>query len=200
VLVGEQVWTAVKKAWEELDIQMLARAFVSHSQIVNAIHADNGEDSITRDKNGLHCGVRRSTMPYFADNDVTPAGVTVIQLPGAALTDELQRTGLKYDPPDVTNLLQRTKQIKTYLLKSELDFFEKFSSRRSSFWQRVAVINWLKNSNELESVPVPVDIQPDMPSARGELQTEYDEVYDEAVQVQPSNLFGEFKVDSDADE
>ena len=105
VLEGEQLWTCVQQVWNDLPLTTIARAYTAHHQIVNAIYRDEGGDQHMQEKNGLHHGVRRMCLPYFADDDVAePVGVEILESLKTDIAEDLEARGLKYTTPDVSEL------------------------------------------------------------------------------------------------
>lgn len=98
VLETEQLWTLVKKCWEDFPLDTIARAYSGHHQIVNAIAKCEGGDEFAREHQGLHCGIRKHCIPFYENEGSTqPTGVEMIE------SMELQRDvpELKYPTPEV---------------------------------------------------------------------------------------------------
>jgi hypothetical protein len=116
----EDIWNCAKKAYERIEETTIARSFVTHSQIVAAIVSYNGGDGFARESNGLHCGIRRHSVPFFSVGNDKPVGVSIVTQLGAAVTDELERTGLKYPVPDVDDYFLSAESMVSCLQQSEL--------------------------------------------------------------------------------
>jgi hypothetical protein len=79
VLEGEELNDCVQNAWNNLSCATIARAYLHHHQIVNAIARDEGGDDFIKEKGGLHCGVRKHAVHYFDNEESTePSGVYVV--------------------------------------------------------------------------------------------------------------------------
>lgn len=127
VLQGEELWTAVEKVWEQLPLDTIARAYSGHHQIVNAIAQCEGGDEFAKARGGLHFGIRKHCVPYFAtDTSTTPIGVTMIEEYDNVEGEDASE-GLKYPAPDVSSLAMRD-----YLNKQERDFLFKYLPRDSA--------------------------------------------------------------------
>jgi hypothetical protein len=71
---------------------IVARAYVGHHQMVNAIAQDQGRDDFARKRGGLHCGIRNCCIPYFdSDNSTTPCGVEVVQSLESDINEEMDQ-------------------------------------------------------------------------------------------------------------
>ena len=57
-LQGEALWDAVLRVYEEYSLETLAKLYVHHGQIVNAIIQCKGGDEFVTESKSLHCGVR----------------------------------------------------------------------------------------------------------------------------------------------
>ena len=68
VLDGEELNTYVQVAFENLPLDTVARSYLGHHQMVNAIVEDNGDDNHMRSTSGSHCGVRRQSV-VICDNE-----------------------------------------------------------------------------------------------------------------------------------
>ena len=102
---GEQLWDCIQRGWEEMPESTIARAYLAHHQIVNAIYRDEGGDQHMKEKGGLHFGVRRHSVPYFDSEDSTvPSGVEMMEAIDDDVVDTLEASGLKYPTPDVSEL------------------------------------------------------------------------------------------------
>ena len=79
----------------------IARTFVMHHQIVNAIAHCQGGDEFAKQHNGLSMGIRKNCVPFFNERDENgnrASGVEVIQSEEGAINT----TGMKHNQP--TNL------------------------------------------------------------------------------------------------
>ena len=91
--------------YHNLPPETIARAYLGHHQMVNAIARDRGRDDFARERGGLHCGIRNCCIPYFdSDNSTTPCGVEVIQSLETDVNEEMEQKQLKYPTPDVSAL------------------------------------------------------------------------------------------------
>jgi len=137
VLEGEELWSLVTDCYHNLPPETIARAYVGHHQMVNAIAQAQGRDDFARKLGGLHCGIRNCCIPYFdSDNATTPCGVEVVQSLETDTTEVMERKKLKYPTPDVSAL-----KMEDYLSVQELgvlfDCFERFQPE-SDKWMPVA--------------------------------------------------------------
>ena len=74
----EELWAAVTKCWNEFLLDTIARAYVLHSKIANAIATCDGGDSFDWN-NKMHCNVCNSCFTAN-DRDGNPSGVEVAQV------------------------------------------------------------------------------------------------------------------------
>jgi hypothetical protein len=134
-LQGEALWDAIDKVWNEFPEETLARAYVHHGQMVNAIfHCDRG-DELAKGSGALHCGVRKACVPYYNNQDeeaaglIAPSGVEII-----ASLEEVDMSAVRYPRPDISEFNPAD-----YLEMAELealvenmdvdcDLFEKYST------------------------------------------------------------------------
>ena len=96
----DELWTAVTKCWDEFPSDTIARAYVRHSQVANAIaHCQGGDDFVRQ--NAMHCNVRNCCFTTY-DEDGNPTGVEVAQC-FVEDDDDEQRNNqqLRYGPPDI---------------------------------------------------------------------------------------------------
>lgn len=59
VLTMDEIWSHAEAAWNDLPEADIARSFMSHHQIVNAILEHEGSNSFVRERGGLHFNVRK---------------------------------------------------------------------------------------------------------------------------------------------
>ena len=101
VLEKEHLWELVTKAWDDLPLDSIARAYVRYHQVINAIHDCEGGDEFATQWQGLHFNVHKlCCMPFFAkEDDEHPAGVEVLE----EEMDQMDSFKLefKYQPPNV---------------------------------------------------------------------------------------------------
>eukprot|EP00978_Attheya_sp_CCMP212_P014295 scaffold36374_cov58-Attheya_sp.AAC.1 len=105
-LQGEALWDAIEKVWNECPEETLARAYVHHGQMVNAIFHCDGGDEFAKGSGALHCGVWKACVPYYNNEDEETAGggapsggVEIIES-----LDEVDMSGLRYSQPDISGL------------------------------------------------------------------------------------------------
>jgi hypothetical protein len=55
----DQLWGAIKLAWESFPLDTIARSYVMHHQVVNAIASCEGGDGFMREKSSFHANVRK---------------------------------------------------------------------------------------------------------------------------------------------
>ena len=134
VLDGEELNTCVRVAFENLPLDTVARAYLGHHQMVNAIIEDNGGDNHMRTTSGLHCGVRRQSDVLYNDANLSPSGIYVAEQPIGSTVEEQARSW-KYNVPVVS-----TRDI-CKLNQSELNFLERHLPVDSDLWTEVATFN-----------------------------------------------------------
>ena len=110
-LDGEELWKVVKYTWEKLPTQVISRAFIGHHQIVCSILHHNGDNTYLHEKDGLHFGVTKC----YKDQEES-----VILMTNPPINPKTVRPGLKYTPPDVSEL-----SVKTLLSYQQLQFLKK---------------------------------------------------------------------------
>ena len=112
----DETWEAAKKVWEQFDLPTIARAFVFHHQMVNAIAADQGGDEFAAQEGGISCRVRRNCVP-FCGSDGKLRGVEVVEL----VEDDISAgsTGMRYPKPVITPELAKEN---VPLMEDEKDF------------------------------------------------------------------------------
>ena len=143
VLDGEELNNCVQLAYENLPVTTIARAYLGHHQMVCAIANDQGGDQHVKEKDGLHCNVRRKSVVTYDDNNSTPTGIFVAEQPVGATVHE-QTVGWKYPVPDVSahEILR--------LNTTELNFLEVHLPRNSHDWATVAAYNLLQSQQHDE--------------------------------------------------
>jgi len=98
-LQGEALWDAVMCVYEEYSLETLAKLYVHHGQIVNAIIQCKGGDEFVIESKYLHCGVRIVMTPVYATDELTaPCGVEMLK--DMTLVDVAAK--LRYKKPNVT--------------------------------------------------------------------------------------------------
>ena len=65
----DSIWNLVQQSYNNMPLDTIARAYVHHTQMVNAIYSCKGGDEYARTRGGLHCGVRKPLMPVCDDNN-----------------------------------------------------------------------------------------------------------------------------------
>ena len=102
VLDWEELNNCVTNSYNNLPLDTVARSYLGHHQIVNAIARDNGGDDHMKEKNGIHVGVRKNCVPIYDETEGTKSiGVFVVQRPDGATVEE-QVQNWKYEKPDVS--------------------------------------------------------------------------------------------------
>ena len=134
VLDGTELNMCVEKAYSNLQNNTIARSHLGHHQMVAAIVRDNGGDLHMREKNGLHCGVRKQSIVMYDENSTTPSGIFVAEQPVGETVEEQSR-GWKYIVPDVSD------RSTTILNRTETNFLEHYLPRNNETWQEVAAHN-----------------------------------------------------------
>ena len=90
----DELWKTVEKCWNALPLDALARAYVRNSQIASAIYLSNGGDDFVRERNGLHCNVRKTCVTIYNDNS-EPVGVEM----AASYDPDTPEPQLRYAKP-----------------------------------------------------------------------------------------------------
>ena len=115
---NDAIWHSVLKCWQDFPSDVIARAFIRHRQIVNAIAADHGGDHFVK-KDSLHCNVRNCCVStYNEDGDAT--GVEMLTVYG----QEDRFPTLRYDPPEITQSLLHTnlERMSSYQLEKLMEW------------------------------------------------------------------------------
>ncbi len=112
-LNGEELWKVVKYTWEKLPNQVISRAFIGHHQIVCSLLHHHGDNTYLHEKDGLHFGVTKCYVDQEDDDNV-------ILMTNPPINPKTGRIGLKYIPPDVSDL-----PIKNLLSYQQLQFLIK---------------------------------------------------------------------------
>ena len=68
-LQGEDLWNAIWDVYNAFPAETLARSYIHHSQMVNAIFHCKGGDEFAKESGALHCGVRRACTPFYSNDD-----------------------------------------------------------------------------------------------------------------------------------
>ena len=104
VFTTDEIWETVEKCWEDFDMDTLARAFVRHHQIVNAIAEEKGGDNFVKNNN-LHCNVRNCCKSTY-DEDGYATGVEVVTVYDNESPTDCVRSFRLPDPEITEELLQ----------------------------------------------------------------------------------------------
>ena len=105
-LDADEIWKYAHTAFNNFPLDVIARSYANHHQIVNAIFRDEGRDDFTRAKNALHVGSRLHFLPYHEEGSSSPNGVvSVLSLDTPVSEEELERRKLRYKDPDVSMFL-----------------------------------------------------------------------------------------------
>jgi len=79
VLQAEELWLTVQ-VWDDLPLDTIARSFAGNHQIASAIAQCEGGDEFAKQRGGLHFGIRKHTVPFFAnETDKAPSGVSPVE-------------------------------------------------------------------------------------------------------------------------
>jgi hypothetical protein len=100
---GEELWNAVVRAWEQFPLDTIARSYVGHHQVANAIAHCKGDDTFTREHNSFHCNVRKCCIPMYGENG-TLIGVEVVMSEEGDDGASGRRRQFKYPKPDVSSV------------------------------------------------------------------------------------------------
>jgi hypothetical protein len=73
----DQLWQAIKLAWEMFPLDTISRSYIMHHQVVNAIASCEGGDDFLRAKSYFHANVRQCCVSTVDDEGV-PTGVEVV--------------------------------------------------------------------------------------------------------------------------
>lgn len=106
VLQGEELWSAMQKCWNAFPEETIARSFLHHHQMVNAIIRFKGEDSFAEEHKGLHCNVRKHFVAHCDENATIPSGAQMAEsLDDATDMSDMQHAKpLDSDSPDLATL------------------------------------------------------------------------------------------------
>ncbi len=130
----DELWSAVVKCWNAFPLNVVARAYVRHSQIACAIAECQGGDDFVRERSGHHCNVRKCCVTICVEDD-NPIGVEVVlsyeEEEDRAESVDGQR--LRYNQPDLGHTLEENI---ARMEESELEcLFEGLSSDHKWFEQ-----------------------------------------------------------------
>ena len=107
ILKGEDLWKTVIKSWNEMLEEVLARIYLMHHQIVNAIIKHKGKNDFLYEKGGLHFGCRRQ---FIIDKDCGEVHYILVENdldnPDSIQTNE--NGELKHKSPDISELSSMT--------------------------------------------------------------------------------------------
>ena len=100
MLSGTELWREVQRAFMLLPLDNVAKAFLAHHQVVNAIASCRGGDDYakTPQESGLHFGLGPKVRTQY-DKKFQPVGVA-LTYDGVANASN----GLKYKKPDVSSI------------------------------------------------------------------------------------------------
>ena len=141
VTCREELWEMVKRVWERMSLSTIARAYAGHHQITNAIFKCDGGDDFAREQKGLHCGIRKMYVPYYAsDEQEQPSGVEVFES-----NDAFDAATLKYETPDVSD-----RNIADFLTLRELEVIMKHLPVESPEWGLYATAATEKYFKEMD--------------------------------------------------
>jgi len=118
MLSGTELWREVQRAFNLLPLDNIAKAFLAHHQVVNAIaHCRGGDDyAKTSQQSGLHFGLGTRCRTQY-DKNFEPVGVA-LTYDGAADASN----GLKYEKPDVSSIdMQLLTHLELKALKQAFD-------------------------------------------------------------------------------
>jgi hypothetical protein len=94
----DQLWEAIKACWREFPLDVIARSYVMHHQVVNAIASCQGGDQFLRDKSYFHANVRKCCVSTMEGG--VPTGVEVVTALEPIETDNARK--FVYPKPDVS--------------------------------------------------------------------------------------------------
>ena len=100
LLSGTELWREVQRAFSMLPLDNVAKAFLAHHQVVNAIASCRGGDDYakTPQESGLHFGLGPRVRTQY-DKQFQPVGVA-LTFDGV----DNASNGLKYEKPDVSRI------------------------------------------------------------------------------------------------
>jgi hypothetical protein len=98
VFSQDQLWEAIQSCWRDFPLDVIARSYVMHHQVVNAIASCAGGDQFLRDKSYFHANVRKCCV-NTVDEEGAPTGVEVV-----TALEPIETDGRKfvYSKPDVS--------------------------------------------------------------------------------------------------
>jgi hypothetical protein len=95
----DQLWEAIQDCWNSFPPDVIARSYIMHHQVVNAIASCEGSDQFLRDKSYFHANVRKCCVSTV-DEEGYPNGVEVV-----TALEPIETDGRKfvYPKPDVSS-------------------------------------------------------------------------------------------------
>jgi hypothetical protein len=94
----DQLWGAIKLAWESFPLDTIGRSYIMHNQVVNAIASCGDGDQFMREKSSFHANVRKCCVSTV-DEEGRPTSVEVI----AALEPVNFNSQFVYPKPSVAS-------------------------------------------------------------------------------------------------
>jgi hypothetical protein len=95
----DQLWEAIQVCWKAFPLDVIARSYIMHHQVVNAIASCEGSDQFLRDKSYFHANVRKCCVSTV-DEEGHPNGVEVVTALEPIETDKARK--FVYPQPDVS--------------------------------------------------------------------------------------------------
>jgi hypothetical protein len=96
----DQLWDAIQSCWKQFPLDTIARSYIMHHQVVNAIAACQGGDQFLRDKSYFHANVRKCCVSTV-DEEGRPTGVEVVTALEQSI-DTDKPVKFVYGKPDVS--------------------------------------------------------------------------------------------------
>eukprot|EP00978_Attheya_sp_CCMP212_P008137 scaffold18931_cov62-Attheya_sp.AAC.13 len=136
-LEGEKLWEGIDTVYNDFPEETLARGYVHHSQMVNAIYHCDGADDFVKGSGALYCGVRRACVPFYNNDGETDGAPSEVQI--VESLDEVDMSNLRYARPDVSQydpaayLTMAELEALVYHLDDDCCHFEQYANAITKF-------------------------------------------------------------------
>ena len=136
VYTPDELWEAVMDCVDDFSSATIARAYVGHHQMVNAIAHCRGGDDFVKARGGLSVGVRKHCAPICTEDGI-PLGVKIVEE-----LDEVDTSSMwKYPKPVITDFEHNT------LNQQELRVIAENLPRDEEDWVEFAATYYCKETN-----------------------------------------------------
>lgn len=134
--------------WEQFPLDTIARSYVGHHRVANAIAHCKGDDGFTREHNRFHCNVRKCCILMYGENG-TLIGVEVVTSEEGDNGAGGRRRQFKYPKPDVSSV--EPSQLNLQELSVLLDGL----SLTGPLWEEVAMATTSRSLNRRTTIETP---------------------------------------------